>query len=140
VALRKSLDAKMNVRNIVIPAVQAQELLDSIRRGVEEVEEEVQATPILEEEIVKVESPDAEAPATTNDLPPGERIHRISQRIKISALQLLKATEELRTATREIQDLERLPNLPKESRMQLAACRRDLVLKKKVLQHKLSAL
>ncbi len=139
-ALRKSLDAKMNVRNIVIPAVQAQELLDSIRRGAMPADEAVEATPIIEEELVEVESEDAEAPAARGELSPRERIHRISQRIKISSLQLLRATEDLRAATREIQELEQAPGLPKESRMQLAACRRDLVLKKKVLQHKLSAL
>ena len=64
----------------------------------------------------------------------------IEEKIKVGALQLLRAIEELTRATQELTAAEKLPELDATQRSRLTSCRRELALKKKVLQHRLSSL
>ena len=71
---------------------------------------------------------------------PAAKVRAVEQRIKVGALDLLKAIEELTRATRDLNALERSKDLTDKQRQRLAACRRELTIKKKVLQKRLSAL
>lgn len=162
VELQESLDAKLNVRKVVVPAIEAQEILDGFAtarlgasppgdaeaaRRVEPVPEDgAPSAPIPERRpepttvtiIEEGEGVPATTVESTSDV--NDRIKAIEEKLKVGALQLLRAIEEITRALTKLDRLEEGGGLSDPQLKRIAKCRQEMALKKKVLSHKLSAL
>ena len=85
------------------------------------------------------EAPEEEPPPAPAEAPVSTLVKRAEDRLKVAALGLLKAIDEMTHATREIDDLLAQSALSDAERRRLTDCKREMLLKKKVLQHRFSS-